>query len=113
MGGATFPNCVIELTVKTLLRHLTTDWLIDHAGAYERYDATAPGEGGLGGGSDSDSDDESPDLPAKVFVDHDSRFLTCEGVEIHYKLVRPDGAATSPHPAHQDPSALVLIHGAP
>jgi hypothetical protein len=39
------------------------DWLIDGRG-YERYDAV---EGGGAMGSDSDSDDESPDMPAKVW----------------------------------------------
>jgi hypothetical protein len=41
------------------------------------------------GGADEDgedSDDESPDVPAKAYVDAESRFITCEGVEVHYKV---------------------------
>jgi pimeloyl-ACP methyl ester carboxylesterase len=43
-----------------------------------------------------------------VFVDRESRFLTCEGVEIHYKLIRPENP---PPPSDAAPPCLVLIHG--
>ena len=60
--------------------------------------------------SDSDSDDECPDLPNKAFVDTESRFVTCEGVEIHYKFAHPQAEA-GPSAEHSDNTAVIMLHG--
>mmetsp|Transcript_18536 Transcript_18536/g.25689 ORF Transcript_18536/g.25689 Transcript_18536/m.25689 type:complete len:603 (-) Transcript_18536:15-1823(-) len=109
------------------------DWLVDHASHPQGYSSmgtkdgsgSSPGGGRKGGGrrsvSDSDSDDESPDLPAKHYADRDSRFLICQGVELHYKLVYPpepsqhhDCQTEEPSSPPQHPrafDALILLHG--
>lgn len=47
------------------------------------------------------------DVPREVLADHDSKFVDCGGVSVHYKEEYPIG-----HPDAIDPSfAVVLIHG--
>jgi len=60
-----------------------------------------------------DSDDESPDVPAKAYVDAESRFVTCEGVEVHYKVAGgPLGGGTLPTgDVGAGDAAAIMLHG--
>lgn len=61
--------------------------------------------------SDTDSDDESPDMPGKVFTDVESKFMVCEGVEIHYKMLEPPTEEQASDTSRVSPPAVILVHG--